>query len=487
MKNHSKALKNMGLALAGISAVISGSALAEMQIQTQGGLKVSDPANPHYSFKLNGRLELDEVLFSGAARDRGGNFPSSGNIRRAFVAFGGGVGENLTYNLGLDFGRAHSTWTPNAATNASTATLNTASHGHTVVEEAWLGYTGFADKATRVRVGQFTPLATMDGAGNYGTDNSQMFLESALATSTFSVPSYSDYSTRSMKGFGVVLDTHFCDMLTLAATVYQPAHGSANVNGNAKRSDRLGQAVRVTFSPVHDESSSIHLGALVRHQSLNHTDSSQAVGSAARSIRNTLFFTTPEAMSRNYVGNPRDLSAVTTNDPNVINAGAIRAKGYNHFAGELAGIWGPVSVQGEYHHAIVKRLAHLTDAAPTNGKSLKFHGWHAQAGYVLTGESRAYDFARGTIGGIKPSDPSGAWELVARYSYVTLNNKEIFGGSGHNATAGANWYVNNNIRLAFNYIRSNIRPTGVVAGTAAPANGVKRKLDILAARVQVVF
>lgn len=478
MKRRSKTLKKVGLALAGISAVVSGSALAEMQIQTTGGLKVFDPANPCYWFKLGGRLELDEILFSGASRDRRGNFPSSANIRRAFLDLSGGVGQDFTYNLALDFGRAHGTWQPNATVNPTTAALNNSSHGHVVVEEAWLGYNGLYN--TRVRVGQFTPLATMDGYANYGTGNGQMFLESALATSAFSVPSYVDYGTRAMKGFGVVLETHFNDMMTMAATVYQPAHGASNVYGDAKRSDRLGEALRVTFSPLHEEGNVFHIGALARHQSLNHSDKSKSIDNTA--VRNTLFFTTPEVMPRNYVGNPRNLAAITTNDPSILNTGAVRAKGYNHFSGEIAGISGPITLQGEYHHVDVRQFV-----VPGSSKNLKFHGWHAQAGYVLTGESRSYDFSRGTIGGIKPSNPNGAWELVARYSYVTLNNKEIFGGTGHNATAGVNWYINNNVRLAFNYIRSNIRPTGVTAGATAPANNVKRKLDIMAARVQVVF
>ena len=45
-----------------------------------------------------------------------------------------------------------------------------------------------------------------------------------------------------------------------------------------------------------------------------------------------------------------------------------------------------------------------------------------------------------------------------------------------------------NVRFAFNYIRSDITPTGIVAGQQPlPGEAAKRKLDIMAARVQVVF
>lgn len=54
----------LGLIVAALSSVFSGSAYAEMQIDTHGGLKVWDPCNPCYWFCLNGRLELDEIYYS---------------------------------------------------------------------------------------------------------------------------------------------------------------------------------------------------------------------------------------------------------------------------------------------------------------------------------------------------------------------------------------------------------------------------------------
>ena len=171
--------------------------------------------------------------------------------------------------------------------------------------------------------------------------------------------------------------------------------------------------------------------------------------------------------------------------PNLLNAGAMRARGYNHFAGEVAGIWGPVTLQGEYHHVNVQRKP-LSPAAAQRG-NVSFHGWHVQAGYILTGESRGYDFKTGTIGTIKPTNACGAWELVARYSSLNLEDKDINGGTGKNLTLGANWYVNNNVRFALNYIRADINPTGAIAGTLRSPNTPKRKMDFVAARIQVVF
>lgn len=529
MKKRSNALRKVGLALAGLSTAFAGNALAGRVasktlpaaptaqhsnapaqsgyqhpagavVETRGGLSVIDPACNWYWFNLGGRFEFDEVVFSGNYRDRRGNFPTSSNIRRGFLAFNGGIGECLTYNLTVDFGRTASLWRQTDGVGVRpprtrAGTFFDTTHGAVLIEEAWLGYTGLWD-CTCVRFGQFTPLATMDGYTNYGTTSSQMFLESALATRAFDIPSYIQTDSRAMKGFGIILNTQLCDLFTVGATVYEPAHGPANVYGDRRRSDRVGGAVRFTFSPVHDCDYALHAGFLARYQSLNHTDNSRTLNPGNSAIINTLFFTTPEVTPRNYVGNPANFSATTvpvgavsTYDPNIVNTGAIRAKSYNHFAGELAAIWGPFTAQGEYHYSNVQRLPFPGATYPTASiKNLSFHGWHAQAGYVLTGESRGYNFATGTLGTIKPCSPCGAWEIAARYSYLTLIDKDVFGGAAHNVTLGLNWYINENVRFAFNYLRSNITPTGAVAGQQPSLPiAAKRKLDIMAARVQVVF
>ena len=68
---------------------------------------------------------------------------------------------------------------------------------------------------------------------------------------------------------------------------------------------------------------------------------------------------------------------------------------------------------------------------------------------------------------------------------INLRDKNIDGGSAHNAGVGLNWYVNKNVRVSANYIHSNMIPAAsrVVEGRYEH----HRKLHILAGRVQVVF
>jgi phosphate-selective porin len=89
-----------------------------------------------------------------------------------------------------------------------------------------------------------------------------------------------------------------------------------------------------------------------------------------------------------------------------------------------------------------------------------FFGIYGQASYILTGEQRPYDFYRGIFGAPIPEKPFkfasfrglGAWELAARLSYLDLNDNYIIGGRETNLTLGLNWYLNQNMRMALNYV-----------------------------------
>ncbi len=93
-----------------------------------------------------------------------------------------------------------------------------------------------------------------------------------------------------------------------------------------------------------------------------------------------------------------------------------------------------------------------------------FFGIYGQASYVLTGEPRPYDAQRGVFGAPAPEHPFsfrtfrgvGAWEVAARLSHLDLNEGYVRGGRETNATLGLNWYLNENMRMALNYVHGRI-------------------------------
>ena len=110
------------------------------------------------------------------------------------------------------------------------------------------------------------------------------------------------------------------------------------------------------------------------------------------------------------------------------------------------GLWigGPWSMQGEVLRANVARNASKPDYA--------VDGFYAFGSWVVTGESRPY--SGGNVGNIKPKGRWGAWELLLRYSRLDLDDGAVQGGTEHDWTLGANWYLTEHFKLQANLIRA---------------------------------
>jgi phosphate-selective porin OprO/OprP len=122
---------------------------------------------------------------------------------------------------------------------------------------------------------------------------------------------------------------------------------------------------------------------------------------------------------------------------------------------ELAGVFGPFSFQGEYFQNQLER---------DSGSEPEFAGWYGQASYIITGESRPYKGKTGNFERVKPKNPVsiseggwGAWEILARYDNLDLNDKSagVMGGEMTNTTLGVNWYMTDNIRTMLNVVDVN--------------------------------
>jgi phosphate-selective porin OprO/OprP len=120
---------------------------------------------------------------------------------------------------------------------------------------------------------------------------------------------------------------------------------------------------------------------------------------------------------------------------------------------EVAGVAGPFHFQAEYFDG--------TDA----------DSYYAQAGWVLTGESRPYK--KGVFKRIKPSSDSGAWELVARYNDGSGDFGELGDVEAKSYLFGANYYTGS-VRIGANYTQMDQDSTGDDA-------------DIFQVRIQYVY
>lgn len=108
---------------------------------------------------------------------------------------------------------------------------------------------------------------------------------------------------------------------------------------------------------------------------------------------------------------------------------------------------GPLWIMGEYTRSKVDRLSGQED--------LTFDAWYAQAGWILTGESRSYSPRHG-VGGMKPASDlaeggPGALELAVRYDTLDLNDGVIRGGKIDRYSVSLNWYPVNHVQLRASY------------------------------------
>ena len=95
-----------------------------------------------------------------------------------------------------------------------------------------------------------------------------------------------------------------------------------------------------------------------------------------------------------------------------------------------------------------------------------FSGFYVLGSFFLTGEHRPYWHGGGAFDRVRPNSSfmddggTGAWEIVARYSQLDLNDRLVRGGEMKNFTFGVNWHLNPYSRIMWNYVRSEVEDTG---------------------------
>ena len=116
---------------------------------------------------------------------------------------------------------------------------------------------------------------------------------------------------------------------------------------------------------------------------------------------------------------------------------------------EAALVRGPFHVQAEY-----ARLS--LDGPPGNQD---FGGVYIQAGWFITGETRAYKAAKGVFGRTTPARDVneggyGAFEVAARYDVTDMGDASL--GEMRATTLGMNWYPLDHVRVTANYVAAEL-------------------------------
>jgi len=94
-----------------------------------------------------------------------------------------------------------------------------------------------------------------------------------------------------------------------------------------------------------------------------------------------------------------------------------------------------------------------------------FWGYYFTGSWVLTGENRPYDRNVGYARRIIPKGRIGAWEAVARYSYLDLTDQAVDGGILNKWYFGLNWWASRQWKFGVGYGLADLDKSGVTGRT----------------------
>jgi phosphate-selective porin OprO/OprP len=384
------------------------------------------------------------------------------NARRARIGLVGKFMGDWNFGLIYDFGGSSDGF-------ASTAGVGGASVGFlpggalSGLENAYLSYTGFKPFGGTLAIegGVMDLPITLDEATS---SNDIMFMERASSGVIASNIAANDF--RSAVGARWFNDRFWAGAYATGPTT-GAIHSASSINPNGT-TEQFGAVARVAAQVLSTNDYTLHIG-----------------GDAEFLIR----------PPHNLVTGAQTLTLSDRPelriDPTaLISTGAMAGTtGAQVYSAEAAATVGSLYLQGEYFWYNVERKA--IPGLP----DVKFQGGYAQAGYILTGETRKYNPGSASYGGVNPAHPFsldgagwGAWEIAGRYSTMDLNDQlasanGIAGGRQNVYTLALNWYVNRNVRFMFDYLHGDVRKQ------LSPTNftDTGSKFDAFAMRTQVAW
>ena len=394
-------------------------ARAGKNVQFSWGPTFAEPTG-NFTFKPRGVIEADYGAFF--EREGGYDYNNGTGFRRARIGFEGTAFKKFNYRIEVDF-----------AGNVVNLT------------DAYLQYV--ASPSFLITAGQHkAPF----GLESNNSDNYNVFMERGMFTNAFG-------NAGAERRIGV--------STAYQSETFNAAMGLFGDNESISRSqvapvtdtpdESWGVNARATWEPVFEPEKILHLGLAGYYRT--------ALKSG--DIEDAVRF--------------NDRPNVRIDNGNIVDSGVITGvDSLRYLAAEAAGVWGPVTVAGEYGRVWL-------DQPEADNQS--FDGFYAYATWFLTGESRP--FKNGNFDRVKPftsfgQDGIGALEIALRYDKLNLADTPVEARIGNRAesfTLGLNWYLNPYAKFLVNWVRFN----GV--NTPLDPEGDRAKGDAVATRLHLDF
>ncbi len=413
----------------------------------------------HYSQSPTGPLSSDFRRGSVGAtsnreNDAARDLSDGAYFRRARFGFEGVTARVFSYKLSVELGGA-------------------GTEGPTRINDAWIGYTGFAPFT--LQIGAFAPLANL---GDSTAVEDQLLIERASSAELSRALGGAD----SRLGIGLrASGARWMSALSLTGrTVSDPEVFDA----------QKAAVGRFGFLAATGADYNVHLGVNGTYV-FHPPDQGPSVGNGRYAIR---FRERPE---------------LRVDSTRLIDTGPIDADHAYNAGLEFAANRRNWLLQSEYTWFGITRRASTLD-------NPRFSGYYIEGSWLITGESHRYNPATASYQAPRPFIPFdgqggwGAWELALRYSHTDLDYHSgvagaappaggVRGGVQSIATAGVNWYPNANLRFILEMLHVNVdrlNPAGTNTNTtpfgpppATPPVGsqIGQEFNAYALRSQFIF
>ncbi len=283
--------------------------------------------------------------------------------------------------------------------------------GESGIKDAYLGYHGFKPGGNKLRLtlgNQFQPF------GFQGQQSPKYTLFMEQPTSSLLLGA----GERRLGGRSDLIGSNW----RLGVGVAQAPLGSRASEAN--RNDPVDLATQFTFNLIQEKGHVLNLGGSLRHQSSNGSDSHRQ--------------------------RTRPQTHISSFRP--VDTGNFISDGFTSVGVQTIYQRGPFELESEYFRQKYDQV----QGGLADGEKPEFTGGYVQAGYFVTGESRAYDpgmdvFAAPTPARSLSQGGIGAWQLAAGYSTLDLSDGSIDGGKIDMLMLGVNWYPEQRLRLSLEY------------------------------------
>ena len=364
------------------------------------GYLLLSSADGAYKYWLDGRVHLDAASYPGAEN----RLPAGFEVRRARIGLKATLARHWLAEVDLDF-----------------------ADNNIEIKDLWAGYAGFRNSV--IRLGNHKAPFGFD---TLTSSKNIVFIERAYVDS---------WAPDRRLGLSY---SRWGRNWQVSAGAFGQAAGDFNdkdslTGGGAGTSQRPNFVGRVSYAPLLSSTRALHIGIAGAHMKPD-VEKIATSGADLPDRLDASRLIKFDSRAETHVSRAKFLS---TGDMKYVDH-------YDQLGLELAGVFGPVTFQGEYQTTEVKRL----ETTVTAVRDHSFDGYYGQVSWFATGDVRPYSVSEGEFGRIIPKSKWGAVELGLRYSTLDLNDptavNAILGGAAKNITAGATWFFNANHKLMLN-------------------------------------